>query len=249
MKKFSFLAVVGAIALLATVTSCSNKPKGPVIPEGEAIGNIRYFFDDTSKTISFIKTNSEGTKEVQPTEYIRIQANDAGFLVAHIDDDKMDLLSLDGLAFAKATGFEVETYFASSATVPEKKVILTVVPQNENHLAYDAATRTNLSLAGGIKSTVIPLDNGITIFENSKGWGFGPSDKEDATLDELKNIGVITAKGKFYLWVQSSNFTGIIDASGKGIKPMSAAAYKALQKKSKKLWEWADVVGIEAKAI
>ena len=249
MKKFSFLAVVGAIALLATVTSCSNKPKGPVIPEGKPIGNISYFMDEESQTLSFIKTNADGSKEVQATEYVRIAADDAGFLVAHIDDDKMDLLSLDGMAFAKATGFEVEPIFATSSEASDKKVILTVVPQNENHLAYDAATRTNLSLAGGIKSTVIPLDNGITIFKNAKGWGFGPSDKEDPVLDELKNIGVISAKGKFYLWVQSSDFTGVIDATGKGIKPMGAAAYKALQKKGKKLWEWDGVFGTEVKAI
>ena len=250
MKKFfSFLVAALAIAIAATMTSCSNKPAAPEIPEGEAIGNVRYFIDEATGLVSFIKETVENGKEVVPTQYTKVTQED-GFLVGTESKDKLNILTLDGTSFAIASTYEVRPIFPVSANEPtDKKIILTTVPGNDNHLAYDIKAHVNLSPAGGIKSVAIPLSNGITIYQNAKGWGFAPNGADDGTLESLKAINMVAAKGMVYFWVSSPDYTGIIDKDGNGIKPMSTAAFKALQKKGKLLWEYAGAVGIEVKAI
>ena len=249
MKKFfSFLVAAVTIALAATVTSCNNKSKEPVIPEGDPIGNVRYFVDEATGLVSFIKNKDDGTREVVTTEFTKVTQED-GFLVGYVTDEKQSILTLDGTQFAVASTYEVRTLFPVTADDPaDHKIILTTVPGNDNHLAYDIKAHANLSPAGGIKSAVIPLANGITIYQNTKGWGFAPNGGDEGTLESLKAINVVSAKGEVYFWVSSPDYTGIIDKEGNGVKPMNAAGFKALQKKGKVLWEYAGVVGIAVKS-
>lgn len=249
MKKISFLAVACAIAMTAAVmTSCNSKKAEPTIPEGTTIGSIKYFMDEGTNTISFIR-DKEGTPEVQSTQYTEVK-EDAGFLVAQDTDGKLNLLSLDGHSFAIAESYEVGTLAPITADETPAKIVLTVVPGNGNHLAYEIASHTNLAMVAGIKSAVIPLSNGLTIYQKKTGWGFGKSTEEDGILEDLKGINAVsTQNGKFYFWVSSGDFTGLVDGDGNGVKPMSAAAFNALKKKGKTLWEKDGCVGIYVKSI
>jgi hypothetical protein len=247
MKKINFLAVTMAIAMFAAVvTGCSQKKENE-IPEGTKIGNVKYFTttDEAGNTlVNFIKETENG-REVQETQYTKIEEGQ-GFLVATNSEGKFNLLTLDGMSFANATDYTFAPYFA--LTVEEKDaakpmIILTDVG-NGNHLAYNAETHANLAQVPGIKESVIPLSNGVTLFQNKDGWGFAQADKEEAILSGLKAINVISVKGKARYWVQSSDYTGIVDDEGNGIKGMSANQFKTLKRKATLLWESNGVTGI-----
>jgi hypothetical protein len=105
-------------------------------------------------------------------------------------------------------------------------------------------------MVAGIKSTVIPLSNGFTIYQKKTGWGFGKSTEEDGILEDLKAVNAVSTKaGKFYFWISSTDFTGLVNEKGDGVKPMNQNAFKALKKKGKLLWERDGAVGILVKAI
>ena len=250
MKKFSFFAVACAIAMTAavTMTSCGNKKAEPVIPEGTAIGNIKYFMDEGTNKISFIK-DKDGTPEVSATEYTEIKAED-GFLVAQNADGNLNILSLEGQSFAIAEAYEVGTLAPVNDTDQPAAVVFTAVPGNGNHLAYLIASHASVAMVSGIKEAVVPLNNGFTIFKKKTGWGFAKSDAEDAVLEDLKAVNAVSTKnGKFYFWVSSKDFTGLVNEKGDGVKPMNQNAFKALKKKGKTLWEKDGAVGILVKAI
>jgi len=249
MKKFSFFAVACAIAMTASVmTSCSEGKKAPEIPEGTAIGNIAYFVDDAG-VIQFIKTNEDGTKEAHATEYKELKQED-GFIVAQNAEGHLNILSLEGQSFANAESYEVGTLFPIAADEQPAAVVFTVVPGNGNHLAYLVESHASVAMVAGIKSAVIPLSNGFTIYQKKTGWGFAKSDAEDGILEDLKAVNAVSTKaGKCYFWISSKDFTGLVNEKGDGIKPMNANAFKALKKKGKVLWEKDGACGVLVKAI
>jgi len=249
MKKFSFFAVACAIAMTASVmTSCNSKPAAPEIPEGTAIGNIKYFMDEGTNKLSFIK-DKDGAPEVQTTEYTEIKAED-GFLVAQNAEGHLNILSLEGQSFAVAESYEVGTLAPVAADEKPAAVVFTAVPGNGNHLAYDIKSHASLSMVAGIKESSIPLSNGYTIFKKKTGWGFAKSDAEDSVLEDLKAVNAVSTKaGKFYFWVSSKDFTGLVNEKGDGVKPMNQNAFKALKKKGKTLWEKDGACGVLVKAI
>ena len=250
MKKIFSLAAMLTIAAFAAVsmTSCGNSKQEPVIPEGTAIGNIKYFVEEGTNKLSFIK-EKDGTPEVVTTEYTEIKAED-GFLVAQNADGNLNILSLEGQSFAICSSYEVSTLAPVAADEQPAKIVMTKLDFNGNHLAYEIASHASVAMVSGIKEAVIPLSNGYTIFKKKGGWGFAKSDAEDATLEDLKAVNAVSTKaGKFYFWCQSRDFTGLVNEKGDGVKPMSAAAFKALQKKGKTLWEKDGAVGIYVKAI
>jgi len=242
------------IVAFAAVTfiSCNSK-KAPEIPEGTPIGNLKYFAntDDAGiTTINFIKPGETGPEVVQ-TSYTKVEEIPAGFIVAHNADGKLNLLSLDGISFANASSYEVAPYFALTDDVEPgagPMIVLTDVG-NGNHLAYNIKDHNVLIQVSGLKETVIPLSNGITIFKKDNGWGFAKADQENPILEGLKAINVISVKGKASYWVQSADYTGIVDEEGNGVKSMNAKQIKKLIKNGKKLWEKDGVTGVLVKKL
>lgn len=251
MKKIFFLAVTCAIAMFAAVsmTSCNRKPSAPAIPEGTAIGNVEYFIAEDGM-VNFIKEKEDNTKETVATNYTSLELDASGFIVA-TEGEKKALLGINGSFFAYADEYTVAPYFAV-ATGEEKpdKIVLTTIRFNKNHLAFDIKTHEKLVAVEGIKDEVLPLSNGITLFKKEGLWGFAPAKAETATLDGLKSIAVITVTGKeTYYWVSSSDYTGLVDKDGNGIRPMGANAVKSLKKKGKLLWESGEVFAVEVKSL
>ena len=251
MRKFSFLVVACAIAMFtAVMSSCDRKPAAPEIPEGTAIGNVKYFIGEDS-LVKFIQVKDDGTKVAIDTEYSNLELDSAGFIVATVGE-KFELLKLDGKFFAFAESYKAMPYFTISSDEVQSYMVLTKVPVNGNHLAFDVKTGECLINIEGIKEEVLPISNGITLFKKGGLWGIAEAQKEEAICEDLQAVAVVSVKAKAtYYWVQAKAFTGLIDKKGQVVKPLGAAALKALKKKGKLLWENEDktIFGVEVNRI
>jgi len=244
------LVATCAIAMFtAVMSSCNSKPAAPEIPEGTAIGNVKYFIGEDN-LVKFITVKEDGSKEAVDTEYNNLELDSAGFIVATAGE-KFALLTLDGKFFAYAESYKAVPYFTIAADNEPPLIVLTVVPGNDNHLAFDIKTGERLISVEGVNEEVIPLVGGVTLFKQKGVWAFANAKAELPTLNDLKTIAVVTAKGKTYYWVQSKEYTGLVDAEGNGVKRIGISAVKAYKKKGKLLWENEDktVFGVEVNRI
>lgn len=239
MKRFfSVVAMTIALATVLLATSC-NKNSNDKAPLGTPIGQV--FMQEQEGGVYL--TDSTGN-QISET-YAEILLEDK-FIVCMKPDSTIDLANLQGVTFAHCASYEVKPYYTTTEESEEKNFILTNVG-NGNHLAFDYQELKRLVAVEGIKEATLPLDNGYLFYKLKGKWGIAKQGAEEPILSAVcSSVAFISTPKKVYFWVQSPDFTGIIDEEGTGVKAMSL---KALNRSGKVLWKEDEVSAIAVKKI
>lgn len=251
MKTNNFFAVTIAIAMTAAgMISCNGSTaEQNKAPEGTPMGKI-FVADKTAEDGSTCKVIADSTGyDITGNKWKKIE-DKKDFLVGEDLEGGIALINLKGFSFSHVDSFEVKQVYAVNEMPSNEKYIKAYI-HSGNKVAFSLSERIrSLCQVEGLEEDVLPLANGMLLYKQKGLWGIAKYDTEEAIMNaECQEIIVVNVKDTVYYLIKTADWSGYLDATGKDIKALTPAQFKAAKKAGKQIWSEGSVSAMTAKNI